>query len=372
MPLLTILVCTYNRSRFLQVMLEALLPQAAKFEEEVEVWIVDNGSPDNTPAVIRNSHRLGPFKYHRHETNIGPLESGLFGILNLAQGTYLWCLGDHNLLRPDALHNVVQSLRRHPNLDAFYVNFRCATYPDQWPSSALGGYDGEYDYLANESTSADPVPHWSDLISTSHTSAFCTQIYAHIIRRKVWRNFWQGRSFPKSHTRGISTYAHTWMLSSVLFNEPAGRIPEAALTIFNGAQSWGDPSTRAQVYMRGFPELIDLFIKQGLPDEKVSAARKFNFQQAQDAMSEFFLRPGVKPWREFLFYMRITTSHKYLWAALVAAFVESRFHRTSHAFKQCSTHFNRTRLYLYRHNRFSRWWHRRSSLRSHKEERSDS
>jgi len=234
-PLLTICVPTYNRSSFLRVMLQALLPQAAEAGDEVEVWVIDNGSPDDTPSVIERASRLGPLKSHRQPENIGPLRNIVYGPCSLASGEYSWILGDHNLFRPGALRRVLDTIRAHRDLDTLYANFRCATYPEHWPASASGGYDGDHAYVANPAMRCGLVDHWSDLIVAE--SALCTQAYAHIVRTSIWRDFWKGRDLPESHTTGISSYPHTWMLASTVFDRPSWRISEPVLTIFNGAQS---------------------------------------------------------------------------------------------------------------------------------------
>ena len=71
-PLLTICIPTYNRADFLKVMLEALLPQVAKVDTDVEVWVLDNASEDNTEAIVESSRHLGPFKLPSEQAKSGP------------------------------------------------------------------------------------------------------------------------------------------------------------------------------------------------------------------------------------------------------------------------------------------------------------
>ena len=135
-PLLSICIPTYNRSKFLRVMLQALLPQVAEFVEQVEVWVIDNASPDETPAVVEESRALGPFQCFRNESNIGALLNVLKGPCELATGEFVWVLGDHNLMMPGALSRILEELRSHPQFKLFYANFNCARYPEPWPALA--------------------------------------------------------------------------------------------------------------------------------------------------------------------------------------------------------------------------------------------
>jgi len=58
---LSVLICTYNRSRFLEETL-AILQQAIRPDHcDVEIVVVDNNSTDDTPAVVRRARRAGPF-----------------------------------------------------------------------------------------------------------------------------------------------------------------------------------------------------------------------------------------------------------------------------------------------------------------------
>jgi glycosyltransferase involved in cell wall biosynthesis len=57
MPRLTIQLCTYNRARLLERVLEALFDQTAP-EDAYEVVLVNDGSPDDTSAVIERVRPL--------------------------------------------------------------------------------------------------------------------------------------------------------------------------------------------------------------------------------------------------------------------------------------------------------------------------
>ena len=57
MPRLTIQLCTYNRARLLERVLEALFDQTAP-DDAYEVVLVNDGSPDDTRAVIERVRPL--------------------------------------------------------------------------------------------------------------------------------------------------------------------------------------------------------------------------------------------------------------------------------------------------------------------------
>src|SRR5689334_21288350 len=112
-PLLSICVPTYNRADRLRVMLQAVLPQVAEHSPEVELWISDNASSDETAKVIEESKHLGPFNYSRNSTNIGLISNLIKCATELARGEFVWLLGDDDLLCPNGLSHVVRALREN-------------------------------------------------------------------------------------------------------------------------------------------------------------------------------------------------------------------------------------------------------------------
>jgi len=274
-PLLSICIPTCNRAGFLKVMLQALLPQVREVGDEVEVWVLDNASTDGTNLILEEAGKFCPFFVHRQTENLGPTRNIVHGPSQLARGEYVWVLGDHNLLRPNALQKVLAFIRSNRSFGSMYVNFRCAAYPDHWPESAWNGYEGDFTYLGNPELSATPVDRWTDLLRPY--SSACTQNYAHIVRTSVWREYWTGRSTVGDYTNAITTYPHTVTLLHSIGHLPAAVINEPMITIFNGAQSWGNPKTRFRVYFLGLTDLLSEFSKNGVPQSQLHELREFFF-----------------------------------------------------------------------------------------------
>lgn len=266
-PLLSICIPTCNRAGFLKVMLQALLPQVRECGPDVEVWVLDNASTDDTPTVLEESRSLGPFQVKRQPVNVGPVRNIVDGPTTLAQGHFVWVLGDHNLLRPHALKRVLDCLRQHPTYDLFYVNFRAAEFPTQWPHTAAAGYDGPFQYLGNPEIADGVVERWHKLMRPY--SAACTQCYVHIIATGIWQRFWKDQSIEQDYSSALTTYPHTMTIVSQHLHQPAVVVADPVITIFNGAQSWGDPVTRVQVFFIGLTGLLKAVADQGLPRPQV-------------------------------------------------------------------------------------------------------
>jgi|SRR5688572_763242 len=355
LPLLSICIPTANRGAFLKVMLEALLPQVASHAGEVEVWVIDNASTDDTRGIVEAARDLGPVKYSRNDADIGPIANVVKGPAELATGDFVWVLGDHNLMSPEGVARVVQMIRDHAQLDLFYVNFRCATFPGQWPGSAVGGFDGPYTYMGNPSTSERHVAHWNELIDGG--SGICTQVYAHIIRTEVWKQFWANRApLPEQYTSAISTYPHTWMIANRLFDAPSFYEGRPVITIFNGAQSWGLRSTRAKVYFAGLPDLIDTFAEKKLSSRQVEHARFFAQAETYRIWLELF---RDFDWRHASSLFRLSSArcvrHGYLLQGAWRGFMDAQASGTARAFRRVGHATRDAHFYFFSAWRPARW-----------------
>ena len=111
--LLTIVIPTFNRDRFLHRLLESIAPELRKYADAVEVLVVDDGSTDNTPQVIAQfvGGRL-PFRSLRNQKNLG-LDGNLRHSFLQAMTEYVWIFGDDDVMLEGALDRLVPLLQRY-------------------------------------------------------------------------------------------------------------------------------------------------------------------------------------------------------------------------------------------------------------------
>jgi len=265
-PLLSICIPTCNRAAFLRVMLQALLPQVRQFPDEVEVWVLDNASTDQTAQVLADAAELGPFRVHRQHQNIGPTRNIVCGPATLATGRFVWVLGDHNLMRPGALSRLLACLQQNRTYSIFYINFRAASFPSQWPENAFAGFDGDYQYLGNPQVKSGIVENWYQLLQSY--SAACTQNYVHIVLTTIWRDFWRDGVQGPDYSSALTTYPHTMTIIKTACNQPAVVMADPIITIFNGAQSWSDPLVRLNVWSKGLTDMLQELRIHGVPGDQ--------------------------------------------------------------------------------------------------------
>lgn len=278
-------------------MLEALLPQTEKQGAFIEVIVSDNASEDNSREVVEKFSQVFTLKYSVNETNLGPVKNIIKCACELATGEFVWVLGSHNLLTPGSIDYLIRTLDKYRHLNILYSNFNCAKYPEHWPEKANGGFTGEIQYLANPETGDREIYHWYELVKPG--SALCTQLYAHIIKRKIWVEYWKNKTLGEPYTDARTTYPHSAMIAETVFNQPSYYIGKPLITIFNGAHTWGDLFTSTKIFFAGLTELIDYYRKNGLNKNQLKDAKHWFEQMANTLTKQLYADNSVQS-RELL------------------------------------------------------------------------
>ncbi|MFC5696832.1 glycosyltransferase family 2 protein [Pseudomonas sp. GCM10022186] len=138
-PLLSVVIPTYNYAGVLPRAVESVLAQATP---EVELWVVDDGSTDDTPAVfVALSQRYGDAFQGVRQANAGPSAARNNGV-QLAQGRYVLLLDADDELAPGVLPELCQRLRQQPDVGLWLAG-HVAVQPDGrergHPASAVPG-----------------------------------------------------------------------------------------------------------------------------------------------------------------------------------------------------------------------------------------
>jgi len=124
-PIVSVCVPTYNRAALLSQSLQALLSQITPaMRETVEVVILDNASPDQTPAVAAQAQADFPhvtLRYVRRPENIG-CDANFCDAPRQARGTFVYLLSDDDVLLPGGVARLLGLIEEHPDLDAYSLN----------------------------------------------------------------------------------------------------------------------------------------------------------------------------------------------------------------------------------------------------------
>jgi glycosyltransferase involved in cell wall biosynthesis len=123
--LLTIAIPTYNRAKALDRQLTWLANAIKGFESEVELFVSDNCSTDDTQEVIEKWRaQLKNVTLHstRNAENIG-LMRNVIQTLTWATTKYVWSLGDDDPIQDSAVSYVFNRLRKYDDVSLLFLNF---------------------------------------------------------------------------------------------------------------------------------------------------------------------------------------------------------------------------------------------------------
>lgn len=107
--ILSVCIPTYNGGNRIEKCLDALAVSFGKLTD-VEVVVSDNGSTDNTSAILENYSKIGNYKVYHNQENLGFNENIRLLIDQYAKGKYCWIIGDDDYIDPDAIERVREIL----------------------------------------------------------------------------------------------------------------------------------------------------------------------------------------------------------------------------------------------------------------------
>jgi glycosyltransferase involved in cell wall biosynthesis len=175
---LTIAIPTFNRPDELIAQLRALLPQLPN--EGVELLVLDNFSDDDAFCTINNAFPSADKRCRlvRHPCNIG-LGGNLLRAFELAQGRWVWLLGDDDVVLNDAVNKV---LRRISNSQANVVLLKFGgenMHPPQQTTFHINSLPEMADYLST-------AWHFSSMLFISTSVFQREQLLPHISAGYHW------------------------------------------------------------------------------------------------------------------------------------------------------------------------------------------
>ncbi|MGB3295831.1 MAG: glycosyltransferase family 2 protein [Phormidesmis sp.] len=109
LPLISVVIPTCDRERILPISLESVIHQT---HENLQVIVVDDGSKDDTEAVVKG-YQNPKIQYVRHSRNMGGAAARNTGI-DLARGDYIAFIDSDDAWVPDKLERQYAHIQSHP------------------------------------------------------------------------------------------------------------------------------------------------------------------------------------------------------------------------------------------------------------------
>lgn len=115
-PKISIAIPAYNRAALLPPLLDSIFAQNF---DNFEVVIAEDDSPEREAirevATIYAERYPGRLNYKENKKNLG-YDANLRNIFDIAQGEYVFFMGNDDLMCPDALAKVASAVTRHPDI----------------------------------------------------------------------------------------------------------------------------------------------------------------------------------------------------------------------------------------------------------------
>ncbi|PMB18100.1 glycosyl transferase [Fischerella thermalis CCMEE 5198] len=111
LPSVAICIPTYNQAQYL---LESVGTAVAQTYPNVEVWVADNASTDNTPEVMAQLCQQFPqIRYHRHSENLG-MTPNCNWVLSQPKTDYVIRLDSDDAIAPRYVETLVALMQKYP------------------------------------------------------------------------------------------------------------------------------------------------------------------------------------------------------------------------------------------------------------------
>lgn len=201
MTRLSICIPTYNFAEFIGETLQSVLRQSA---DDVEVVVLDSGSTDATPEIVRSFQQEFPaLRYYRREKK-GGIDRDLAETVSLARGEYCWLMSSDDTLIPGSIARVLDEIGRGHDI---YLCNRVECDRDlvpvrerPWFPRRVG--NSEFDLSVR-----------SDLLVYLDAAQSIGALFSYISSIVVRRSRWEQVGYAEA--LGGTNYAHVFRLFSI-------------------------------------------------------------------------------------------------------------------------------------------------------------
>ncbi len=299
--LLSVCIPTYNRAKNLENCLNSIKIASQKIHPSfVEICISDNASTDETSKVVEKFKKFLNIKYKKNKINLG-IPKNFLNVVDMAQGKFIWLIGDDDLLLHNSLKEAVKLLDKNQNLDFFYVNayhldnnylndfkkpFNTINLPKNLNKFSNFNFDGEIRFL--------------DLISPEVSFDFLGGMFLSIFKKRNWDLYNDVLNEEAINSNLLfshldNTFPHSKIFSIAFSQSKAYYNSIPLIVCLSGVREWSDkyPLIRSIRLV----ELLIEYRKNGLPFFQYIKCRNFALQHFIPDLIRLLIkykRSGVK------------------------------------------------------------------------------
>lgn len=293
---LSICIPTFNRASYLANCLNSIIICKSKSNLEFQVCVSDNNSTDHTANVVSEAMSMLEIKYHKNTNNLG-IPRNFLNVVSMAEGDFIWLLGDDDLLLPNAISDLFNLINVYPDVDFFYVN----SY--HLNTDYVVRYPAPFD-TANLPAKMQPFSGWKspgelkflDLIDPKISFDFLGGMFLSVFRKSLWdRNvgvldrdaIFDNRTF--SHFDNtfphVKIFANAFSASRAYFNDKPLNV------CLTGAREWSP--MYPLIHSVRLVEALDEYRRNGLPFLQYVYCKNFALNNFMSDFANMFLAKDV-------------------------------------------------------------------------------
>jgi glycosyltransferase involved in cell wall biosynthesis len=275
---LSVCIPTYNRAVHLRNCLQSIASNRGASAADFEVCVSDNCSTDDTAEVVRRAQQDVPIRYHRNASNLG-IPRNFLNVVRMAEGEFVWLVGDDDLLLPHALQELAALVAAHPGVDFFYVNsYHLST-------EHVLSFPQPFD-VANLPERMTPFSSWSrggempflDLIDPRVSFDFLGGMFLAVFRRRRWLEHAHvlkesAIRDPRPFSHFDNTFPHVKIFANAFAGSKAFFVARPLSVCLTGAREWAPmyPMIKSVRLMEALVE----YRRNGLPLARYLRCRNF-------------------------------------------------------------------------------------------------
>ena len=289
---ISICVPTYNRATHLVNCLQSIIANKSASKTDFQICVSDNGSTDATETVVRLAQEKMLIKYRKNPSNLGALQNFLNAV-EMADGEFVWLVGDDDFLLPDTINRLLHLLQQHPEVDYFYIN------SFHLNAQEVFSFPQPFD-TSNLPTDMKPFSTWSqsgemnflNLVDPKISFDFLGGIYLSVFKRKKWiSNVDVIDPVALSDKRDFScldnTFPHIKIFARAFATSKAFFHADPLSVCLTGAREWAP----MYYFIRSvrLPEAVKEYRKNGLPYWQYLKCKNFALRSFLPDLLHMFL-----------------------------------------------------------------------------------